>query len=39
MEHAKVIYARKRTYEKVDEIDKVRLGGNAIKRLVSMEKY
>ena len=40
MEHAKIIYQKKRKDAKLNEaIDKIKLGGNAIKRLIAQEKY
>jgi hypothetical protein len=35
MEHAKFIYSKKKKYEKMpDDLDKVKLGGGALKRLM-----
>lgn len=35
MEHAKFIYSKKKNHEKMpDDLDKVKLGGGALKRLM-----
>jgi hypothetical protein len=41
MKHAKTIYSkmRKSNRKAPDEIDAIKLTGNAIRRLVGMEKY
>ena len=40
MEHAKIIYSKQRKNERMpDSIDKCKLGGNAIKRLLEEKGY